>query len=208
MKLFESTVLLRSIPPSTTVDVAPLTVDEANALRYSAGYVPFSLRKKLKKRPEFKKWLECLAVEGEETSYLDYTKKWTEAVDRGGLFKVNDKAYQFFLDLEMRVRKHLPSLLGPNSKSLKKDVVDDIVTSDDVLFSWMTVTADFDDEGLSSELLRYIVDLWLTIRGFSAAGAWMEYYKQCKDTGTKREHGLRKNLKRKRLEMTDEAEIT
>ena len=30
-----------------------LTDDEANALRYAAGYVPFSLQKKLCHRPEF-----------------------------------------------------------------------------------------------------------------------------------------------------------
>ncbi len=64
-------------------------MDEANALRYSAGYIPFILKKKLKKRPEFKVLLESLAVNGEdsESSYLEYTKKWTKAIDRGGLFK-------------------------------------------------------------------------------------------------------------------------
>ena len=125
-------------------------------------------------------------------------------MNRGGLFEVNDKAFHFFLDLEVRVRMHLPKLLQPNSGSMKQAVMEDITENDDVLLSWMTVTADFDDEILSSELLHLVVELWLTIRGFSAAGAWMEYYKQCKEKETKRKHSLRKGLKRKHQELEEE----
>ena len=35
----------------------PLTVSEANALRYAAGYVPFALKKRLSHQPEF---IQCL----------------------------------------------------------------------------------------------------------------------------------------------------
>ena len=42
-------------------------------------------------------------------------------------------------------------------------------------------------------LLQHVVELYLTIRGFSATGAWMEHYKQCKISVTS---GLRKGLKR------------
>lgn len=203
LRLFETTVLLKSIPPTSVTEVAPLTADEMNALRYSAGYVPFSLKKKLKQRPEFAKWLECMAVDGEGSSYLDYSKEWIKAVNRGGLFQVNDKTFEFFVDLEMRVRKHLPNMLKPNSKSMKKEVMEDLTGNDDVRHRWMAVTSDFEDESLSSELLWHVVELWLTIRGFSEAGAWMEYYKQCKESGLKRDKALRKGLKRKRLEMED-----
>ena len=47
-----------------------------------------------------------------------------------------------------------------------------------MLFSWTAVTSDLDDEDLAKEPLQHIVELWVSIRGFSAAGAWMEYYKQ------------------------------
>ena len=60
----------------------------------------------------------------------------------------------------------------------KEDVIEDVIHNDDVLFSWTAVTSDLDDEDLAKELLQHIVELWVTIRGFSAAGAWMEYYKQ------------------------------
>ena len=68
-----------------------------------------------------------------ESSYLEYTKKWTKAIDHGGLFKVN--AYQFFLDLEMKVRKHLPNLMKPadntTSDSMKQDVIHSIIGDDE-----------------------------------------------------------------------------
>ena len=44
----------------------------------------------------------------------------------------------------------------------------------------------------------------MTIRGFSMANAWMEYFKQMKETTTK---GLRKGLKRKRLQLDEEDNI-
>ena len=174
-----------------------LTDDEANALRYVAGYVPFSLQKKFEHRPEFKHCLACMAVEGSSDegsvdSYLYYTKDWIGRVNRGGLFKVHDQAYTFFVGLETKVRQHLPFLFNTES-TLKQAVIDDILQDEDIQFSW-TITADIDDENLSHELLSHVVNLWLTIRGFSAAGAWMEYYKQCKDVRTK--GGLRKGLKR------------
>ena len=42
-----------------------------------------------------------------------------------------------------------------------------------MLFSWTAVTSDLDDEDLAKELLQHSVELWVTIHGFSAAGAWM-----------------------------------
>ena len=66
------------------------TEGEANALRYAAGYV---LKKKLSHRPEF---VQCLHQSGEGDSYIEYTKKWIELVNRGKLFKVNDETYRFF----------------------------------------------------------------------------------------------------------------
>ena len=47
----------------------------------------------------------------------------------------------------------------------------------------------------------------MTIRGFSMANAWMEYFKQMKETTTKKKQGLRKGLKRKRLQLDEEDNI-
>lgn len=41
------------------------------------------------------------------------------------------------------------------------------------------------------------MELWLTIRGFSTAGQWMEVYKNIKTKTTKKTKSLHKTLKRK-----------
>ena len=74
----------------------------------------------------------------------------------------------------------------------KEDVIEDIIHNDDVLFSWTAVTSDLDDEDFAKELLQHIVELWVTIHGFSAAGAWMEYYKQHIENTTEGACGLSK----------------
>ena len=54
-----------------------------------------------------------------------------------------------------------------------------------------------DDDEDSAELLRDIVTLWLTIRGHSIAGHWIEIYKQSSHTNTKKSKSLRKSLSQK-----------
>ena len=54
---------------------------------------------------------------------------------------------------------------------------------------------------MGNELLVGIVNLWLTLRGFSIAGAFVEQYKQCSKKGTKKSTGLHRGLKRRNLEV-------
>ena len=96
-------------------------------------------------------------------------------VNRGGLFQVNDEVFCLFVEIEKR---HLLCPFKTNAYMKKEDVIEDIVNNDDVLFSWTAVTSDLDDNDLAKELLQHIVELWVTICRFSAADAWMKYYKQ------------------------------
>ena len=80
-----------------------LTSEEEEILRYVAGYVPFSLKRKyLKQRylPEGRAILTVLESWSteeakHELSFLDYTRKWTEERNRGGLFTIKDDMYTF-----------------------------------------------------------------------------------------------------------------
>ena len=74
-----------------------------------------------------------------------------------------------------------------------------IVEDTDVHFSWLMLCLELDDKELSKELLGLVVDMWITIRGFSMAGAWVEYYKHSMQMCTKKKQGLRKGLKRKQM---------
>ena len=57
------------------------------------------------------------------------------------------------------------------------------------------------------ELIKLIVELLVTIRGFSLAAAYMEEYKMSKENNTKGKRSLRKELKRSEASVdTREAE--
>ena len=165
---------------------AELTENDLNALRYAAGYVPCKLRQKYRKptckHPNCKAFLVCLdkmiesSQEESEDSYLEYTKRWIRAVDRGGLFRINDEVYVLFYEIKKKVRQFLVKLIGQTSQLHKEEIIKEIVTDDDVRFFWSMISVDIDQH--VGEKLTQIVQLWVTIRGFSAAGAFIEQYKQ------------------------------
>ena len=66
----------------------------------------------------------------------------------------------------------------------------------DVQFDWCMLSVDIPDNRDGLELLRHVVELWLTIRGFGMSKAWMEEYKRSSHTSTKGKKSLRKDLKR------------
>ena len=106
-------------------------------------------------------------------------------IDRGGLFKVNNESFSYFMELEMKIRHHLINIFSENSDSQKENIIDSLILDEDIQFSWLFVSRELDEDE-SAELLRQVVEMWLTIWGFSAAGAWMEYYKQNKKNYHKR----------------------
>ena len=144
-------------------------------------------------RPRLEKCLESMA-DRRGSKETNETKKWLQMVDRGGLFKVNDEAFSFFTELEMKLRHHLINIFNENAESRKESIIDSLMADEDILFSWIFVLGEVYEPDESTELLREVIELWLTIRGFSAAGAWMEYYKQNKKVTLKGKSGLRKEL--------------
>ena len=84
-----------------------------------------------------------------------------------------------------------------DSSEGKSVIIDFMLSKDDVQFYWSMMSVDIQEEEHNSELLRHIVQLWLTIRGFSISKAWMEDYKCAVKIGRAKSKGLRKNLKKK-----------
>ena len=85
-----------------------LTMEEENALRYSAGFVPHSLLKKLKKSSNPLKEELCLCLRemiDDTQDDFDTSQMWVELVDRGGLKHINQKTFRFFLTLEEKFRR-------------------------------------------------------------------------------------------------------
>ena len=72
----------------------------------------------------------------------------------------------------------------PNAAGLQTWFIEKLIKSEDIQFYWCISTADFevDDVEVHEHLLKMIAKLFVTIRGFSYAGAWIERYKQINTT--------------------------
>ena len=77
---------------------------ESNAVRYMSGYVAVSLLKKYRKptkQPQVKvkralfvrvlSRMKAVDQPGEPDSVLDYTRLWSDLIDQGGLYHINDE---------------------------------------------------------------------------------------------------------------------
>ena len=203
-----------SFPVETRTSRTPLMAkDEENIIRYACGYVCMHLRRRFisSKSEKAVDFIECLDKMREQhndtmqstTSFLEYTQEWTKKINRGGLFIISDEAYNFFISLELATRSKLPTHLLKtatctlSAESTKEEdtteIVKTICDDEDVLFYWTLTGVDLDEEG-SKELLKHIVQLWLTIRGFSLSKEWMEQYKALVKATQK---NLRKQLKQR-----------
>ena len=203
-ELFSSMVKSRCGSCSTVATkAASMTKEEENIVRYASGYVPYSLMKKHERNVTEKSafFVECLssmAVNGEEESFLEYTREWSSKVNRGGLFEINDTSFTVFREIELCIRDKLSSTLASFTAhpGTKDQLVKEAFEDSDVQFYWSLLSTDIEDLSDADELLKEIVELWLTIRGFSIAGQWMEMYKKKSMKTTKKNKGLCKTLKR------------
>ena len=172
----------RSLPKCT---IDNISTDELNVIRYACGYVAHKLLKRYEKKSGdvVQQYIICLgemAVEGEGNDFLAYTRRWLELVNRGGLFPLNDEAFQFFVEIELCVRTYLPQhILKKHSDedTFTQNVHDKIFNDEDVQFYWTLISQDIEESRSSEKLLKEIIKLWVTVRGFSIAGYWMEAYK-------------------------------
>ncbi len=83
-----------------------MTLDEENALRYVAGYVCRKVQKKIEKSSHnYKDEMALLMIEfyGDELDD-DATEEWTNQIDRGGLWHINNDMYLVFVIIEDEIR--------------------------------------------------------------------------------------------------------
>jgi len=183
---------------SASAGFQPLTEDEGNALRYTAGYICRHLRKQLERGNHAMKeeLVLCLMelTKDKESDRRDSDEEWTVRVDRGGLWYVKNTTYLLFVAIEEELRrKCLKQLTGSGHKSA---IIQSIVESEEVEFYWLITQADFDvgDEETFKLLLHKIIELYVTVRGHSFASNLMEKYKQAAAKGTQRSKALRREL--------------
>lgn len=156
------------------------------------------LSKKLKKRTDakcaqFVEWLSMMSNTEEHSSFYEYTREWISSVDRGGLFHVSDCTFKFFEAIELKTQKILPDFLARNSTSNKNDIVHALLTDETVQQYWWTICIDGCEED-AEELMTLIIDMWVTMRGFTITSMWMEEYKRATSKNVKKSKSLRKEL--------------
>lgn len=173
----------------TSITASSLDYAEANALRYTAGYVLQALTKKVNRSANLLKieLLSCLkelmegivhdryctvydlmiiyivAGDSAELCDEDESNEWVKALDRGGLIHISDELYGMFVSMEMELRKHLK--LG-NNVNIKDTAITEILKNEDVLFNWCLVSINWDEAELN-ELLKLIIQHWITVCRFS-----------------------------------------
>ena len=89
-----------------------LSVDEGNAVQYAGGYIALKLLNKYKTMSsttavQFVECLSNMACSGQESSFHDYAMEWMASVDRGGLFYINNSAFQLFKAIEIQTQQLL-----------------------------------------------------------------------------------------------------
>ena len=63
------------------------------------------------------------------------------------------------------------------SEGIKSMLMETIACDEDVLFFWRILSAEWEEED-EQALLSMVIELWITIRGFSFARSFLEMYKQ------------------------------
>ena len=188
---------------------AELSELEETILRYASGFVPYKLINHFKKLKgdKYSLFVECLLhlssnnEEFVDSSFLEYTKRWTSITNRGGLFETNDQCFMLFKEVERTLQPKLQHALLNSATATeetatdKESLIAEVVSDDDVCFYWSLCSIYIPDEGLSNELLTEIVKLWLTIRGFSLAKEWIEKHKWEERRSSAKAKSLRKALK-------------
>lgn len=175
----------------------PLTHEEENALRYVAGYVCRKLRKSLDSSslPSKEDMILCvMELSGDEMDEERGTEAWTNLIDRGGLWHVSDQTYSLFATMEEEIRQHLSlATASKQQEGARQQLINSIFQNEDMLFQWSILTADIDND-VASAVLKEIVDLYVTVRGFAFTTSCLEMYKQALKKTLQKKKALRRGL--------------
>ena len=115
-------------------------------------------------------------------------------IDRGGLFHISENMYTLFHAMVEEVHDHLRKTPAHKiTDGFKQKLISSIASNEDVLFHWSVLTADAEEEDAQT-LLKMVIELWVTIRGFAFASSWIELYKQASNKTIQRSKALRREV--------------
>ncbi len=191
--------LIKSEYPVFSANAAslpPLTNIEENALRYVAGYVCRKIHDRLQSSTCKDKavMILCLTdMNGGEEDSIKQTDAWLNMINRGGLWRVTDEVYQLFVIMEEQLRQQLTSHEDNLSTEKKTELVEALLKNEDLLFQWC-FCATFLAQDTATVLLKQVVELYITVRGFAFASSCLEMYKQASKKTLSKKKALRSEL--------------
>lgn len=174
-------------------DTVVLSNEEENAIHYVGGYVIRELKKD-KSNSKMLPLLEHL-TDTEKRATINEAQQWITSINRGGLTKITDTAFQCFCDIEVSIRRFLNvSNTRDMNEGFRKKVTSAILSDDNLLFDWCFASEFIVDQDIADRCLEKIVNKWFVIRGFSFSNSMMEMYKQQSKKGTGKSKPLRTYL--------------
>ncbi len=175
-----------------------ITKLEENAIRYVAGYVCRKVQDYFRSSKHPQKEDMILFISdfsgGHEVDETKGTEEWTNAIDRGGVWHVNDDTYTMFYFMEEESRQHFTIESAKQlDKNSKEKLVGAILINEDLHLRWNSLSSTIDEE-ISSDILKRIVNLYITVHGHSFTSSILELYKQKYKRKTQKSKSLRKKL--------------
>lgn len=166
----------------SAANVEALSNEEENAIHYVDGYVLRELKKD-HSNSSILPLIEKLTISEKRPARIDPSQQWVMSVDRGGLTKITDEAFQCFCDIETAMRRYLKvDNTRDMNEQFSKKVVDAILNDENLLFDWCFAVECIEEE-MAKQCLE-IIKKWFVIRGFSFTKSVMEIYKQASKKGT------------------------
>ena len=111
---------------------------------------------------------------------------------------MSETTAMLFHEIELLVCKvfNREGKLNNITTNLRDKVKERVLEDENVQFYWCMLTTDIEDDK-AKILLTMIVDLFITVRGFSFTKSSMELYKQATKKSTQKSKALRKTLSTK-----------
>ena len=95
--------------------------------------------------------------------------------------------------MEEKVRHYYTIYLPENSDHKKAIILNALLDNDDLKHQWAQI-ATGEDENVTSDLLKQIIQLYLTIRGFAFARSCLELYKRHHSKRLQKSKSLRREI--------------
>ena len=175
---------------------------DEQVLHCASGYIAFALIKQYQHQntqtaKAMKAFLETWKVPEDQNAedigtFLQYTRRWIEKVNRGNLFTFNDKVYRFFMAMEIELRKTLTkeAMMYPDLYEQLQDKVDNNIY---VPRLWDSLVKDQLPRSYSDHLLQVMKSKFAKMRVTAYVTVYF-MFQQLKDKSVSR-RGARALLK-------------